>query len=35
MGPTPRVAYFAGAVYESDVMIYDGYDRRYYKFSVH
>ena len=27
--------YFAGAVYESDVMIYDGYDGRYYKFSVH
>ena len=28
-------AYFAGAVYESDVMIYDGYDGCYYKFSIH
>jgi hypothetical protein len=28
-------AYFAGAMYESDVMLYDGYERRYYKFSVH
>jgi hypothetical protein len=28
-------AYFAGAIYESDVMLYDGYEGRYYKFSVH
>jgi hypothetical protein len=28
-------AYFAGAMYESDVMLYDGYEGRYYKFSVH
>jgi len=28
-------SYFAGAVYESDVMIYDGYDGCYYKFSIH
>jgi len=28
-------AYFAGAVYASDVMIYDGSDGPYYKFSVH
>ena len=28
-------AYFAGAVYASDVMIYDAYDGRYYKFSIH
>jgi hypothetical protein len=28
-------AYFAGAMVESDVMFYDGYERRYYKFSMH
>jgi hypothetical protein len=28
-------AYFAGAIRDSEVMFYDGYDRRYYQFSVH
>ena len=28
-------AYFAGAMVQSEVMLYDGYERRYYKFSVH
>jgi hypothetical protein len=28
-------AYFAGAIQDSQVMFYDGYDRRYYQFSVH
>ena len=28
-------AYFAGAMYQSDVMLYDGFEGRYYKFSVH
>ena len=27
-------AYFAGAIYESDVMVFDGYEGLYYKFSV-
>jgi hypothetical protein len=27
--------YFAGAVIESDLMLFDAYDRRYYKFSMH
>ena len=28
-------AYFAGAMYQSDVMLFDALDGRYYKFSVH
>jgi hypothetical protein len=28
-------AYFAGALYESDVMLYDDQERRYFKFSIH
>ena len=27
--------FFAGALYESDVMIYDAHERRYFKFSIH
>lgn len=26
--------YFAGALYESDVMLFDGQERRYFKFSI-
>jgi hypothetical protein len=28
-------AYFAGAMYQSDVMLFDAREGRYYKFSVH
>ncbi len=27
--------YFAGALFESEVMLYDAHERRYYKFSIH
>jgi len=27
-------AFFAGAIHDADVMIYDGYEGRYYKFHV-
>jgi hypothetical protein len=27
--------YFAGALYDSNVMLYDAHERRYYKFSIH
>jgi hypothetical protein len=27
-------AFFAGAIHDADVMIYDGYEGRYYRFHV-